>query len=537
MSGVRETPRQKMIGMMYLFYTALLALQVDTAILEKFTLINKTLEHQIVEINAANQKLFGGIESSVQDKGNRPNDKKVLDKASKVRKETITLISELESIKNDMIEISGGLTENGNLEGATDQDAFSIYMIHQKNGRILKKRLNVYASMLGVETSSLEDFPPIAKDAIDYDEFKYDHTQNQKNFSQLFFENTPVGAGLSSMSQLQSEILQYETRALKLLGELVGIKDIDFDQVYPLIRYEQNIVPVGGTYKAQMFIAASSSAFSPEMSVDGEEIPVDTMTIGNSEMVKYGRVEFPVTPGGTPVPGTPYKRKTFIAAITLADSIYRDTVEYFTIQPVMKISSGALSALWKNCANELIVEVPALGTAYRPVFNVTNADKLLRPGVGNITVIPTSNRSVRLSVSNGGMFIGSETFRVKNIPLPRYTFKLGNTEIDMENGINANDVRGRLTIEALAETNFKQDVPKDSRYRIERVEVTLRVGATPKEQIKENSGRVSLRKIQQATPRSGNVLTIKITRVSRRNFRGDRDPVVARSLVWHIPIN
>ena len=95
MSGVRETPRQKMIGMMYLFYTALLALQVDTAILEKFTLINKTLEHQIVEINAANQKLFGGIESSVQDKGNRPNDKKVLDKASKVRKETITLISEL----------------------------------------------------------------------------------------------------------------------------------------------------------------------------------------------------------------------------------------------------------------------------------------------------------------------------------------------------------------------------------------------------------------------------------------------------------
>ena len=536
MSGVRETPRQKMIGMMYLFYTALLALQVDTAILEKFTLINKTLEHQIVEINAANQKLFGGIESSVQDKGNRPNDKKVLDKASKVRKETITLISELESIKKDMIEISGGLTENGALVGATDQDAFSIYMIHQKNGRILKKRLNVYASMLGVETSSLEDFPPIAKDAIDYDEFKDDHTQNQKNFSQLFFENTPVGAGLSSMSQLQSEILQYETKALQLLGELVGIKDIDFDQVFPLIRPESNIVAVGGKYIAEMFIAASSSAFSPEMAVDGKEIPLDTMAIGNSS-IKFGRVEFTVSSGGTSVPGTPYKRKTFIAEITLADSVYRDTVEYFTIQPVMQISSRALSALWKNCANDLSVQVPALGNAYNPFISTTNADKIMRQGRGNITIIPTSNRSVKMTVSNAGMVIGTETFRVKNIPLPSYSFKLGNTEIDMENGISANAVRGRLTIEVLAEANFKQDVPNDARYRVERVEVTLRVGTTPKSQIKENSGRVNLRKIQQATPRSGNVLTIKITRVGRRNFRGDRDPVAARALIWHIPIH
>ena len=459
-----------------------------------------------------------------------------MDKATKVRQETSALISELESIKNDMIEISGGLTENGALVGATDQDAFSIYMIHQKNGRILKKRLNVYASMLGVETASLEDFPPIAKDGMDYDEFKDDRAQREKNFTQLFFESTPVGAGLSSMSQLQSEILQYETRALKILGEQVGIKDIDFDQVFPLIRPVSNIVPVGGKYIAEMFIATSSSAFSPEMAVDGKEIPLDTMAIGNSS-IKFGRVEFTVSSGGTPVPGTPYKRKTFIAAITLADSVYRDTVEYFTIQPVLKISSGALSALWKNCANELLVEVPALGIAYQPFISLTNADKIMRPGVGNVTIIPTSNRSVKMTVSNAGMHIGTETFRVKNIPLPNYKFKLGNTEIDMENGILARDVRGRLTIEAEAETNFKTDVPKDARYRIERVEITLRAGTTAKSQIKENSGRVALRKIQTAQPRSGNYLVIKIARVSRVNFRGDREPVNARGLIYNIPIN
>ena len=43
MAGGKETPRQKMIGMMYLVLTALLALQVSNAVLEKFAIINETL--------------------------------------------------------------------------------------------------------------------------------------------------------------------------------------------------------------------------------------------------------------------------------------------------------------------------------------------------------------------------------------------------------------------------------------------------------------------------------------------------------------
>ncbi|HYI77142.1 MAG TPA: gliding motility protein GldM, partial [Chryseolinea sp.] len=43
MASGKETPRQKMIGMMYLVLTALLALQVSNAVLEKFAIINETL--------------------------------------------------------------------------------------------------------------------------------------------------------------------------------------------------------------------------------------------------------------------------------------------------------------------------------------------------------------------------------------------------------------------------------------------------------------------------------------------------------------
>jgi hypothetical protein len=43
MAGGKETPRQKMIGMMYMVLTALLALNVSNSVLEKFAIIDDTL--------------------------------------------------------------------------------------------------------------------------------------------------------------------------------------------------------------------------------------------------------------------------------------------------------------------------------------------------------------------------------------------------------------------------------------------------------------------------------------------------------------
>src|SRR5574344_1794367 len=40
MSGGKETPRQKMVGMMYLVYTALLAMNVSKDILNAFDIVN-----------------------------------------------------------------------------------------------------------------------------------------------------------------------------------------------------------------------------------------------------------------------------------------------------------------------------------------------------------------------------------------------------------------------------------------------------------------------------------------------------------------
>ena len=49
MGGGKETPRQKMIGMMYLVLTALLAMNVSASILQKFAFLDGSL-HSAMEL-------------------------------------------------------------------------------------------------------------------------------------------------------------------------------------------------------------------------------------------------------------------------------------------------------------------------------------------------------------------------------------------------------------------------------------------------------------------------------------------------------
>ena len=61
MSGAKncpETPRQKMIGMMYLVLTAMLALNVSADILNGFDMVNNSLKNSIDNSKVRNQDLF-----------------------------------------------------------------------------------------------------------------------------------------------------------------------------------------------------------------------------------------------------------------------------------------------------------------------------------------------------------------------------------------------------------------------------------------------------------------------------------------------
>ena len=74
MAGGKETPRQKMIGMMYLVLTALLALQIKDEVLDKVVLMESGLEVSNASLLDYNETILVDIQTSVRNQGDKDGD-------------------------------------------------------------------------------------------------------------------------------------------------------------------------------------------------------------------------------------------------------------------------------------------------------------------------------------------------------------------------------------------------------------------------------------------------------------------------------
>ena len=534
MAGGKETPRQKMIGMMYLVLTALLALQVSNAVLEKFLFINDSLERMVDDYEEKNNQSVSSISTKVSERNNLPEEVAVLNLAKEVQERTNTVLGSMKELKEKMVDITGGIDpETGTLVGAADYDKVSTMMLQQGKGKELEKMLNDYASFLVEKTGQKysDQFPPLARDAKDIPIFANSPNQKDKRFAELYFENTPTAAGMATVSYLETEVANYERLALEILADSVGAADVAFTDIFPLIRPESKVVAAGGKYNAEMFIAASSAALSPKFYFNGKELEVEEEDIGSGVAIKKGRVEFTATPGSYD-PKTNMARKTFEATIELNGQKYEQSVEYFVAKPTIMVASAALSALWKNCGNALNVQVPSLGNSYNPAITASNASVIRGGGKGEITIIPEKRGKVVMTVKSSGSLIGTKTFTVKDIPKPSYELKIPSSAGNEVDGVKAASFR-QLTIDAVPESNFAQDVPKDARYRIREIEVKLIRNGDPRKQQVFKTNKINLSSFA-AQARKGDIYVFTIKQVVRVNFQNKSERVPVRNEIYKV---
>ena len=104
MAGGKETPRQKMIGMMYLVLTALLALQVNSAILLKFKFIDDSLIDVNDKTSVAADSTVKGIQAAVAKNRNQAGDVAVLKQSEEIRAKTKEMVAYLRDVREQAAE-------------------------------------------------------------------------------------------------------------------------------------------------------------------------------------------------------------------------------------------------------------------------------------------------------------------------------------------------------------------------------------------------------------------------------------------------
>jgi gliding motility-associated protein GldM len=531
MAGGKETPRQKMVGMMYLVLTALLALNVSNTVIDKFVFLNESLVRANDETHERNDLILANIIKTVDDTGNRDADVKVTEAAEELRVETEKVFEELDAMKDSMVVLTGGYLEEyegeypgdaKNLVGKTDYSKVGHYMMPEEEGgegkgEELKEVLNGYAEFVkskmeefGAEETEMSSIRPIAVDAEDDPVYANDPNQKGKKFDALAFEESPTPACLATMSEFQSRILMYETIALDYLSGKVGAGDLKFDNIQAKVLPDAKYVAAGTPYKGEMFIAASSTGVSPTMFYNGNEIPVEN---------GIGTVQF--TASATDYDENNQSRQTFLAEIKVplpggGDTTYSNTIEYFVTKPVIQVQSASVSALYLGCGNKLNILVPALGTAYNPDFNVKGGYAIKGSSAGEVTIVPNAAK-VEIGISSSGNYIGSREFSVK--PIPQVEIELGTDAglVDLSKGIPAKTPRMFLRVKP--EEGFAEFLPDDAKFIVANAEIKLVSGGLVRQTVSGAGNGINLSRIASSA-RKGDQLAIEIKRVQRQNFRG-----------------
>jgi len=305
-----ETPRQKMISMMYLVLTALLALNVSAEILNAFILVDDSLKTTATNFAAKNDKIISDFMASDQE-----NHAKVgpwLAKANEVKKKSDEVNTYIDGLKSLLIKTADGPDANSincvDLKKKDDTNVGGQIMIQvDKKGEELKKKIIEYRTYLlslvnakdvniknSIEKNLNTDDPKLSKEG-----------GIKKNWEEANFEHLPLAAVITMLSKYQSDVRNCQGEILNYLYGRIDAGSFKFNKLEPIVYTQSNYILSGNEYKAEIFIAASDSTKKPEIKVGNEVLPIVNgkgiykRTTGGVGVQKWGGVIYQKAPDGT----------------------------------------------------------------------------------------------------------------------------------------------------------------------------------------------------------------------------------------------
>ena len=132
-------PRQKMINIMYLVLTAMLALNVSAEILNAFSIVNNSINTSNKSLADKNNIIYQQFDAQMKDNAEKTAPFRA--KAQQVKSLSASMYDYVESLKKTIIDESGGLDEHGEIKDKAGLDAPTRVMENMKKGPELEAKL------------------------------------------------------------------------------------------------------------------------------------------------------------------------------------------------------------------------------------------------------------------------------------------------------------------------------------------------------------------------------------------------------------
>lgn len=399
----RMSPRQKMINLMYIVLTAMLALNVSSDVLNGFTLVEDGLKRTNSNVSDRNAALYMQLEEFTRQ--NPQKGKPWLDKAADVRRQTLSLYKYIDSLKLAIVRDADGV--DGKVDNILNQDnleASSKVMVTYGNGAKLERRLAAYRKYIAAYIADPKKQAAIQK-ALATEPVLQKGSMIKVPWVSGMFENMPVVASVTLLSKLQNDLLFAEGEALQTLVASVDAGDVRVNKLDAFVIPNSKLVMRGGKYSADIVLAAVDTTQRPAIFVNGRQLPANTRTYesmaGQTGTFTYSGY-LDVTRGDGTTSRYPFQS------------------DYTVIEPTATVSATMMNVLYAGINNPISISVP--GVAQNAVSATMTNGSLTRSGdhwnahptrVGAECVI-----TVTATLEGRSQTVSTSTFRVRKLPDP-----------------------------------------------------------------------------------------------------------------------
>ena len=430
-----KEPRQKMINLMYLVLTALLALNVSNEILNAFRTLSSSIDKSNISIDQKNKDVYAAIKANEAAPGQAEKVRPYREKADLVVKAADDMVNYLNDWKKRIVMEAGGYSkEDPQFPDRMDNiDATTLLLVERKGGDSLKKKIEDLRVFLlsQVSTADQESINPVMPLKLENPK-KNDHNPTG-DWSIGNFEHMPAIAAMALFSKYQNDVRASEALVITRLGEEAHLRDIKFDTIAAVAVPKQSYALEGDKIEASILLAAFNKAQKPTivgMSGGGSTkpavngvIPWETIAKGTGLQTVSGRIELNTAEQGLIT--RPFKFEYMVGTTGASMQLDKMNVFYIGVDnpvtvaaagySVEDVSLGIPGATIAGEKGHYLIKVDKPGTVDVNINAHTKEGPIKKVGGMSVRVLRIPDPVAKLGGKTGGSMAAS-TFRVQVAP-------------------------------------------------------------------------------------------------------------------------
>ncbi len=398
-----KEPRQKMINIMYLVLTAILALNVSNEVITAFRVVNTSLMTSNENIATANNTLYKSLQEKLTDPQSAEKAKVWNEKALQAQKLSADMNDYIEGLKTELKKEADLRMVEGQESYREDylEAATRLFEIKKKGPELENKLKEYREAMLSIDPEIRKQFETTLP--ID---LKLPKSQDgkTKNFTQSYFYMTPAIAAVTLLSKFQNNVKNAENQIVTYAHNQIGAVKVVYDQFAALVGQSSNYVMPGQEIQITAGVGAYSKAAQPQITINGTNASLDA----------DGRAIYKFQAGGA-------GNKTVPVNVTYTKPDGTKESKSFNVQYTVGTPGGAAVMLDKMNVFYIGVDNPVTvssGTGWdKTKVSMSGGTLSSAGGPGRYTVRVSSPGKASITVNADGK-ASSYEFRIKNIPAP-----------------------------------------------------------------------------------------------------------------------